>query len=247
MKLLKNLKLIISVLTIVFFAFTGSKATEECFEKTSRAIFNFNMAFDDAIVEPIAKGYNRLPDPIKKGTSNFTSNIGTLLSIPNNILQGNLSQLGHSVGSFLINTSVGILGLFNPAEKIGLTPHKEDVGQTLATYGVNSGCYFVLPILGPTTVRDSFGMLADTFVDPFAHITIRENQLFGVSGNSLDFYSVKGTTAIDFRADNVTNFESLEKNSLDLYSSMKSVYLQDRKNKIKNSVEDQDDWGNLDN
>ncbi len=247
MKLLKNFKLITFVLTIMFFAFTSTKATEECFEKTSRAIFKFNMAFDDVIIEPIAKGYNKLPNPIKKGTSNFTSNIGTLLSIPNNILQGNVSQLGHSVGSFLINSSVGILGLFNPAEKIGLNAHKEDVGQTLAAYGVNSGCYFVLPILGPTTVRDSFGMLADTFVDPFAHVTIRENQLFGISGNSIDFYSVKGTTAIDFRADNEINFESLEKNSLDLYSSMKSVYLQDRKNKINNSVEEQDDWGNLDN
>ena len=247
MKLLKNLKLIISVLTIMIFAFTSAKATEECFEKTSRAVFNFNMAFDNAVIEPIAKGYNKLPEPIKKGTSNFTSNIGTLLSIPNNVLQGNISQVGHSVGSFLVNSSVGILGLFNPAEKIGLKPNKEDVGQTLASYGVGSGCYFVLPILGPTTVRDSFGMLADTFVDPFAHVTIRENQLFGISGNSIDFYSVKGTTAIDFRADNEINFESLEKNSLDLYSSMKSVYLQDRKNKINNSVEEQDDWGNLDN
>jgi phospholipid-binding lipoprotein MlaA len=140
------------------------KATEECFEDTSRAIFKFNMAFDNAILEPIAKGYNKLPKPIKVGTSNFTSNIGTLLSIPNNILQGNFQQLGHSVGSFVVNTSVGILGFLNPAEKMGLKPHKEDVGQTLALYGVGSGCYFVLPILGPTTVRDSFGILADSFL-----------------------------------------------------------------------------------
>ena len=76
------------------------------------------MALDDIILEPLAKGYNKLPKPIKKGTSNFTSNIGTLLSIPNNILQGNFKQLGHSVGSFIINTTVGILGFLNPAEKI---------------------------------------------------------------------------------------------------------------------------------
>ena len=105
----------------------------------------------------------------------------------------------------------------------------------------------MLPILGPTTVRDSFGMLADSFVDPFAHVTIREHELLGASGNSLDYFAVKGTTAIDFRADNDVNFESLEKNSLDLYSSLKSIYLQDRENKIKNSTNDQDDWGNLDN
>ena len=169
------------------------------------------MAIDDAIIEPIAKGYNKLPEPIKVGTSNFTSNLAILMSIPNNLLQGNLNQLGHSIGSFTINSTVGFLGFFNPAEKIGLKPHKEDVGQTLGAYGVGSGCYFVLPILGPTNVRDSIGMLADTFVDPLAHITIREKELLGASGNSLDYYTVKTTTAIDFRGDNILNFESLEK------------------------------------
>ena len=243
---IKKLNLIL-IIFIVIFSISGVKATEECFEKTSRAIFKFNMAFDDAILEPVAKGYNKLPKPIKDSTSNFTSNIGMLLSIPNNLLQGNFEQLGHSIGSFVVNSSLGVLGLFNPAEKLGLKPHKEDAGQTLGAYGVNSGCYFVIPILGPTTVRDSFGMIADTFIDPFAHITIREHELFGASGNSLDYYAIRGTTAIDFRADNDTNFTSLEKNSLDLYSSLKSVYLQNRENKIKNSVNNQDDWGNLDN
>ena len=101
--------------------------------------------------------------------------------------------------------------------------------------------------MGPTTARDSIGMLADTFVDPFAHVTIRDSELLGISGNHLDYYSVKGTDAVDFRSDNLLNFDSLEKNSLDLYSSYKSIYLQDRENKINNSQNDQDDWGNLDN
>ena len=244
---IKNLKKISFILVISASLISGAQATEECFENTSRAIFKFNKAFDDAFLEPIATGYSKLPDPIKSGTSNFTSNIGILLSIPNNALQGNFNQLGHSIGSFVVNTSVGILGLFNPAEKLGLKPHKEDAGQTLGIYGVDTGCYFVLPILGPTTVRDSFGMIADTFVDPFAHVTIRESEIFGASGNSLDYYAVKGTTAIDFRADNDTNLSSLEKNSLDLYSSLKSIYLQNRENKIKNTVDNEDDWGNLDN
>ena len=247
MQLVKNIKIIVAVLSLTLFSSSPVKSTEECFEKTSRAIFNFNMALDDIILEPLAKGYNKLPSPVKKGTSNFTSNISTLLSIPNNILQGNLKQLGHSVGSFTINTTVGILGFLNPAEKIGLKPHKEDVGQTLGSYGIGPGCYFVLPIFGPTTARDSIGMFADTFIDPFAHITLREKELFGASGNNLDYYSLKATSAVDFRADNDTNFESLEKNSLDLYSSFKSIYLQDRENKIKNSIADEDDWGNLDN
>ena len=245
MQSIKNLKVIIIFLTICISA-QNANSTEECFEGTSRAIFKFNMALDDAIIEPLAKGYSKLPSPIKSGASNFTSNIGVLLSIPNNILQGNFQQLGHSVASFALNTSFGIFGIFNPAEKIGLNPHKEDVGQTLGAYGIGSGCYFVLPIFGPTTVRDSIGLLADTYIDPFAHVTIREKELLSSSGNALDYYSVKATSVIDFRADNDKNFESLEKNSLDLYSSMKSIYLQDRENKIKNSIESDDEWGNLD-
>jgi phospholipid-binding lipoprotein MlaA len=242
-----NIKKIAFVLAITVFSISGAKATEECFENTSRAIYKFNLAFDDIILRPVAKGYNKLPEPIKIGTSNFTSNIGTLLSIPNNLLQGNFNQLGHSIGSFIVNTSVGILGFLNPAERIGLKPHKEDVGQTLGLYGVGPGCYFVLPVLGPTTLRDSFGIIADSFVDPFAHVTIREHELLGSSGNAFDYFAVKGTTAIDFRADNDVNLESLEKNSLDMYSSIKSIYLQNRENKIRNSIEDQDEWGKLDN
>ena len=245
-----NRKKIISILgCFVLTAFVSSslKATEECFEGFSRSVFKFNMAFDDILIEPIAKGYNKLPSPIKSGTGNFTSNIATLLSIPNSLLQGNLKQFGHATGSVIINTTVGLLGFFNPAEKLGLKPHEEDVGQTLATYGVGTGCYFVLPILGPTTVRDSVGLIADSFLDPFAHVTIRENELFGISGNNLDYFSVKSTDAVDFRSENILNFDSLEKNSIDLYSSFKSVYLQDRENKINNSDDDGDDWGNFDN
>ncbi len=247
MHYLKNFKIIMTVLIMVILLGPKVHSAEECFEKTSRAVFKFNMALDDVILEPLAKGYNKLPSPVRKGTNNFTSNIGTLLSIPNNILQGNFKQLGHSVGSFAINSTVGLLGVLNPAEKIGLNPHKEDVGQTLGTYGVSTGCYFVLPVLGPTTVRDSVGIFADTFIDPFAHITIREKELLSTSGNNLDYFSVKATSAIDFRAENDKNFESLEKNSIDLYSSIKSIYLQDRENKVRNSIEDQDDWGSLDN
>ena len=247
MQKLKSYKFFLTITLLSVFFTQQVKPNDECFEGVSRAVFKFNMAIDDMFLEPIAKGYNKLPKPIKQGTNNFTSNIGTLLSIPNNILQGNIKQLGHSIGSFTINTTVGILGFLNPAEKLGLKPHKEDVGQTLGSYGIGPGCYFVLPILGPTTARDSIGLLADTFVDPFAHVTIRENEILGASGNSLDYFSVKGTSAIDFRAENDKNFESLEKNSLDLYSSMKCIYLQDRENKIKNSTEDQDEWENLDN
>ena len=220
---------------------------KDCFEGINRATFAFNQALDGVIFKPVASVYKKFPSPIKSGVSNSLDNLSNLVTIPNNILQGNFKQLGHSVGSFAVNTSVGIFGFLNPAEKMGLKPHKEDVGQTLGSYGVGTGCYFVLPILGPTTARDVVGLIADSFVDPFAHVTIREHELLGISGNKLDYFTVRGTGAVDFRADNDTNFESLEKNSIDLYSSFKSIYLQDRDNKIKNSTDTQDDWGSLDN
>ena len=244
---MKSKKIITLLFATILLITPELKASDECFEKTSRAIFKFNMGFDSAILEPLAKGYNKLPEPIKNGTGNFTSNIATLLSIPNHLLQGNLKGASDATASFLINTTVGIVGLANPAEKLGLNAQKEDVGQTLGAYGFGPGCYFVLPILGPSTARDTVGMIADSFIDPFSHITWRENELFGVSGNQIDYLSVKGATAVDFRADNETNFDSLEKNSIDLYASFKSLYLQNRENKINNSSEAEDDWGNLDN
>ena len=101
---MKKFKFIFTTVMMMLLLSNIAKSTEECFERTSRAIFKFNMAVDDVVLEPLAKGYNKLPSPIKSGTSNFTSNIGTLLSIPNNILQGNFKQLGHSIGSFAINS-----------------------------------------------------------------------------------------------------------------------------------------------
>ena len=248
-----NLKKTITISCLAMILISSNvRASEECFEKTSRAIFNFNMGFDRTILRPIAKQYNKLPAPIKEGTSNFTSNIGTLLSIPNYVLQGEIRNAASASGSFLINSTVGILGLGNPAAKLGLNVQKEDVGQTLGSYGVGTGCYFVLPILGPTTARDSVGMIADTFVDPFAHVTWRERELLGVSGQKLDYITVRGTTAVDFRAKNENNFNSLEKNSIDLYASFKSLYLQDRQQKILNSKKiidtlNDSDWEEIEN
>jgi len=244
----KKLHLIICSIFLVYSVSANAQTDKECFEKISRGVFKFNQGFDNVILKPVAKGYNKLPEPIKKGTSNFTSNIATLLSIPNHILQGEIRLAGHATGSFLINSTVGVLGLGNPAALMGLENQKEDLGQTLGAYGVGSGCYFVLPILGPTTVRDTVGMVIDNnYLDPFARVTWHEREIKNISGTPVDYVGVKAATAIDFRGDNMTNFESLEKNSIDLYSATKSLYLQNRKNKINNSSENEDDWGNLDN
>ena len=222
----------------------SAESEKECFEKVSRGFFKFNKGFDKVILRPIASSYNKLPEPIKKGTGNFTSNIATLLTVPNHVLQGNWRLAGESSASFLINSTVGVLGFANPAAKMGLKNQQEDVGQTLGAYGFGAGCYYVLPILGPTTLRDSVGLIADTLVDPFARVTLREKELLSVSGNDMDYFSVKGATAVDFRADNMTNLDSLEKNSIDMYAALKSLYLQDREKKIGNTFSsgDTDEW-----
>jgi len=244
---LKKIIIIILASTLLLSTSLKAETEKECFEGVSRSIFKFNQGFDKAILRPVASAYNKLPDPIKKGTGNFTSNIGTLLTVPNHLLQGQWRLAGESSASFLINSTVGILGFGNPAAKMGLKNQQEDVGQTLGAYGFGGGCYFVLPILGPTTVRDTFGLLADTFIDPFAHVTIREHELLNISGSDIDYYSVKGATAIDFRGDNMTNLDSLENNSLDMYAALKSLYLQNKSQKISNtfSSEDEDGWADF--
>ena len=247
---LKKLQVIfyLIVLNILLAVSANAEAENECFEKVSRGIFKFNQGFDNVILEPVAKVYNKLPEPVRNGTGNFTSNIATLLSIPNHLLQGELRLAGHATGSFVVNTTIGILGFGNPAAALGLENQKEDLGQTLGAYGVGGGCYFVLPILGPTTLRDSLGMIADNqYLDAFARVTWHEKEIKSLSGNKLDYVGVKAATAVDFRGDNMINFESLEKNSIDLYAATKSLYLQDRTKKIKNkSSSDDDTWGELD-
>ena len=244
----KKLQIIIISILIVFSANAKAENEKECFEKVSRGVFKFNQGFDNVVLEPVAKVYNKLPEPVRKGTSNFTSNIATLLSIPNHLLQGEIRLAGHATGSFLINTTIGILGIGNPASLMGLENQKEDLGQTLGSYGVEGGCYFVLPILGPTTVRDTVGMIVDTnYLDTFARVTWHEKEIKNISGTKIDYVGVKAATAVDFRGDNMNNFDSLEKNSIDLYAATKSLYLQNRDNKINNSNEKEDDWGSLDN
>ena len=160
--MLKGIKKFIILLSVsmLFFITTANSEEKytknECFEKVSRGTLKFNMALDRAIFKPVAKGYRALPVPIRTGTSNFISNLRSLLTLSNNILQGDLRGAGNTAGRFAINTTVGILGVFDPAAALGIEdPGKEDFGQTLGVWGADSGCYFVLPVLGPTTARDA--------------------------------------------------------------------------------------------
>ena len=128
---------------------------------------------------------------------------------------------------------MGILGIFDVAQVMGLSKYeKEDYGQSLGTLGVGEGCYFVLPVLGPTTVRDVAGSVANLLGgDAWYNVSVKnDTQHF----KERDYYISRGTTGIDFRAKNISSFENLEKNSIDFYASVRSLYLQDRQQKIAN-------------
>ena len=228
----------------------------ECFEGVSRVMFKVNHGLDKVIFEPVAKGYRALPSPIRKASGNVTGNLRSLLTLSNNLLQGDFRKAGDTAGRFAINTTVGILGIFDPATKLGFEDHgKEDFGQTLGVWGAGSGCYFVLPILGPTTTRDAVGLVGNVLLDPVYQITHNTEIRNGVVGNGNysehNYYYYRGTGAVDFRSKNIESFDSLERNSIDLYASVKSLYLQERNKKIANSeslaeTQDASDWEEID-
>ena len=219
---------------------------KDCFEKINRATFAFNQALDGMIFKPVASLYRKLPSQAKTGVSNSLENMSHLLTIPNNFLQGDFKQASVNTGRFIINTTFGIFGIFDVAQYLGLTNYeKEDYGQSLAKAGVGPGCYVVLPILGPSTIRDTVASTLNFFGgDPWYNVTVRnDTQYFENS----DYYYSKGTAGVDFRAKNYDSIENLKKNSLDFYASVKSLYLQDRQQKILNSqkvinTQNDSDW-----
>ena len=262
-------KLTILILTIFLSAFNANagsdgelelnnkeetKQIKDCFEKLNRATFAFNQGLDKAIIKPLAEGYRNLPDPVQRGTSNAVKNLSNLITIPNNILQGDVRLAIINTGRLLVNTTVGLLGTIDVANKMGFPKYeKEDYGQTLGAWGIGPGCYIVLPVLGPSSLRDTAGSFANIVGgDPWYNASVHGNNEF--LSEKL-YLTSKALSGIDFRADNIESFENLEKNSVDFYASVKSLYLQDRENKIKNNkrgnieviYEDEQGWEEIDN
>ena len=258
-------KLTIICLSITLISFNSNAASDgelilkknqpteikDCFENLNRATFAFNQALDGVIFKPVASVYKKLPSPIKSGVGNSLNNLSNLVTIPNNILQGDLRLAGINTGRVVINTTVGVLGLIDVAQHIGLSEYvKEDYGQSLAKLGVGPGCYVVLPVLGPSTVRDTAASFVNVLGgDAWYNVTVKnDTQHF----SDVDYYSSRLTSGINFRAKNFDSIENLEKNSLDFYASVKSLYLQDRQQKILNTnaiidTQDDSDWEEIEN
>ena len=243
----------ISAVIFLFLNFSAKSNAEEvkdCFEGLNRATFAFNQTLDKTIFEPIAKGYRKLPSPIRTGTGNVISNLSNLITIPNNLLQGDFKTAGINTARLSVNTTIGIFGIFDVAQQMGFVKNykREDYGQTLGTWGVGEGCYLVLPILGPSTVRDTVGTLTSFLGgDPWYNVTVRNDTRYFKDS---DYYVSRGADGLDFRAKNIDSFDNLEKNSMDFYASVRSLFLQDRKQKILNSnkivdTQDDSDWDEI--
>ena len=258
-------KIIITSISIILMAFNVNAASDgelvlkknepsevkDCFENLNRATFAFNQALDGVLFKPVASAYRVLPSPIKSGVSNSLDNLSNLVTIPNNIIQGEFKKAGINSGRFVINTTIGILGLIDVAQNLGFPDYeKEDYGQSLAKHGVGPGCYMVLPVLGPSTVRDAAGSLANLMGgDAWYNVTVTNDTHYF---SDIDYYSSRITSGVDFRAKNYDAIENLEKNSLDFYASVKSLYLQDRQQKILNTnaiieTQDDSDWEEIEN
>ena len=188
----------------------NSGEVKDCFESVNRATFKFNQVLDGVVFEPLAKAYRVLPSPVRAGTSNALDNLSTLVTIPNNLLQGDFKKATVNTGRFIVNTTIGVVGIFDVAEKVGFPEYeKEDYGQTLGVMGVGEGCYVVLPVLGPSTVRDTVGSLASLMGgDAWYNVTVaNDTQHF----SDFDYYATRAGAGIDFRAKNIESFDNLEK------------------------------------
>ena len=262
----KNLILAIITISLVSFnAYAGSdgeltlskeqpEEIKDCFEKLNRVTFSFNQKLDKTIIKPVAKSYRNLPDPIQRGTGNAVTNLSNLITIPNNILQGDMRTAIINTARLAVNSTLGIFGTIDVANKLGFPKYeKEDYGQTLGAWGFGPGCYFVLPVLGPSTLRDTAGSFVNVVGgDPWYNASFHGNNEFLSEGLYTGSRILGG---IDFRANNIESFDNLENNSLDFYASVRSLYLQDRENKIKNNQQgnleilykDDDGWEELEN
>ena len=196
-------------------------------EPINRVIFGFNNIADKIILEPTAKGYRKLPSPVQSGISNFLSNLRMPLVIVNQLLQGQGGNAIESTGRFLVNTTVGVFGLGDVADKLGLEEKYEDYGQTLAIWGVGDGFYIVLPIFGPSNLRDTAGLLLTATTDPINAYAVSEGEGWVVP--------VRTTiNAVDRRSKIIDEVNALRNNSIDYYAAVRSSYYQNRKAAILN-------------
>lgn len=208
------------------------------YESFNRQMFSMNMSLDNNVALPVAKFYvHAVPEPARAGVHNFLSNLGEPQTFANDILQGEVKRAATTLGRFTINTTLGIGGLVDAATKIGLDGHTTDFGETLAIYGADEGPYLVLPVLGPSNPRDAAGDLVDVGLDPTTYITFRSSIYWMLGRGTL--------SVIDIRAHNIDFIEQLERSSVDLYATERSLYRQHRNAEIHGGKPDLQNLPNM--
>lgn len=195
-------------------------------EPFNRGVFAFNQVLDRYLIKPVAQGYDYLlPDYAQDRVHTFLNNLGEPVNFFNNVLQGRGSDAMDTSGRFLMNSTVGVLGLFDVAKDMGVPERRGDFGQTLYTYGVDSGPYLVLPLIGPSNPRDAVGLAGDIVMDPWQYVL---DSQFDDSTTNWIVYGRMGTQVIDSRSRTIELTDSLEKSSLDYYATMRSISRQYR-------------------
>ncbi|APW39319.1 ABC transporter [Rhodoferax koreense] len=191
-------------------------------EPFNRGVYKFNDAVDTAVVKPVATAYTKVtPQLVRTGVTNFFSNLSEPWSFINNVLQGKGQAAGDNFGRFVLNTVFGVFGLADPASDIGIERHREDFGQTLGRWGVPSGPYLVLPLLGPSTVRDTAALPVDYTGNPLTYVED--------DGARIGLYVLR---AVNARANLLRAGNVLDEAALDKYSFNRDVYLQVRRNEV---------------
>jgi phospholipid-binding lipoprotein MlaA len=204
------------------------------FERYNRTVYRFNDKLDKAILKPVAQGYEKVvPQPIDDGVTNFFSNLDDVTVTLNDMLQGKLHQAASDLSRLVWNSTVGIGGLFDVASHMGLPKHNEDFGQTLGTWGVDSGPYIVLPFLGPSTFRDTVALPADWYSDPLYYYYDQDK--YG-------YWKLKSLDAIDTRAGLLRASRLIEQAALDEYVFLREAYLQRRQSQVYDGNPPQPDF-----
>ncbi len=211
-------------------AFDEYQATNDPFEPANRVVFAFNKGLDDSVFKPVARAYrDGVPVWVRTRISDALDNLRAPLILLSDILQGELDRALTTLTRFVVNSSVGVLGLNDVASEIGLKQHDEDFGQTLAVWGASDGPYIMLPVFGPSNPRDAIGRAVDFLADPF-------NRWADNTDRRQLTYARAGTSALNQRANALDLPDDLEKTSLDLYVAVRSFYRQRRADAIRNGA-----------
>lgn len=210
---------------------SGDYAVSDPWEGVNRNLFAVHETVDEAVLEPVARGYRAVtPRPVRSGVSNFLRNLRAPVIFANDILQGEFSRAGATAARFGVNSTVGLLGVLDPAREIGIERHDEDFGQTLAVWGVEPGPYLFVPLLGPMNVRDGAGRIVDTAIDPLRYGEFNGDDAFRTSRTAV--------TALSARESVLDTIDNIRENSVDPYVSIRSSYNLFREAAVRNGRQD---------